>query len=886
MSTYRFEALLRPRSIALAGAGEREGSLGRAVLENLRAAAFAGPVWPVNPRHEAVGGIACVPSVADLAETPDLVVIAAPPAAVPGIVEEAARKGAGAAVILTADLGEAPGEAGPRARAIGRRYGLRLLGPNSIGLAVPGARLNASLLARAPARGDLALISQSGTVASGIVEWAARRAVGFSAVLSLGRACDVDVADCLDHFASDLGTRAILLCLKEVPDARKFMSAARAAARAKPVVVLRTGRHEAESRPVRTHTGALAKPDAVYRAAFRRAGLLSVEDLDEMFSAVETLGRQRPFPGKRLAILTNGRGIGALAADRLADRGGTLAAITPAAGLGAGNPVDLGIDADAASYEAALSPLLADRANDAVLAIHVPTARSDGTAVAAAIAGTVTRTRAETGRRKPVFAVSLGEDEAATRLLTEAGIPRFATDSDAVEGFLHLVRYREAQDDLMRTPDSLPRDFAPDVEAARAVVARALKQGSAWLDPLSVAELLRAYDIPSVPLTLAPDIDAAASAAWPILAQGGTVALKVVSPDIVHKSDIGGVRLDLTSEADLREAAREILARARRERPEARITGFAVQPMVRKGRRRELIAGLAEDPTFGPVVVFGRGGTAVEVIDDRALGLPPLDLALASELISRTRVARRLAAYRDVPAVDTRAVALVLVKIAQLAADLPQVRELDINPLLADSTGAVALDARVMISRDPGRPVRGRGHPRFAIRPYPVEWERSMMLRGRRILVRPVRPEDEGLFRAFFHAVSEEDLRLRFFSPVRDFSHAFLARLTQLDYARAIAFVATDVETGAMLGAVRLHADANHESGEYAILVRTDRKGTGLGFALMRMMIDWARAEGLKRVEGSVLAENRPMLAVCRRLGFAVHPDRDEPGVMKVGLAL
>jgi acetyltransferase len=289
------------------------------------------------------------------------------------------------------------------------------------------------------------------------------------------------------------------------------------------------------------------------------------------------------------------------------------------------------------------------------------------------------------------------------------------------------------------------------------------------------------------------------------------------------------------------------------------------------------------------VVVFGRGGTAVEVIDDRALGLPPLDLALASELISRTRVARRLAAYRDVPAADTRAVALILVKLAQLAADLPQVRELDINPLLADASGAVALDARVMISRDPrkgGRPARGQGHPRFAIRPYPVEWERTMMLKGRRILVRPVRPEDEGMFRAFFHSVSEEDLRLRFFSPVREFSHAFLARLTQLDYARAIAFVAIDVETGAMLGAVRLHADANHQSGEYAILIRSDRKGTGLGFALMRLMIDWARAEGIRRVEGSVLAENRPMLAVCRRLGFAVHPDREDIGVMKVALPL
>ncbi|MGU3536351.1 bifunctional acetate--CoA ligase family protein/GNAT family N-acetyltransferase [Methylobacterium sp. A54F] len=891
MSTYRFEALLRPRSIALAGAGEREGSLGRAVLANLRDAGFAGPVWPVNPRHEAVAGARCVARISDLAEAPDLVVVAAPAAAVPDIVADAGAKGAGAAVILTTGLGDGPEDPGPRAWAAARRHGLRLLGPDSIGLAVPGARLNASLLARAPAEGDLALVSQSGTVAAGLVEWAARHGVGFSAVLSLGAASDVDIADCLDHFAGCLRTRAILLCLRTLPDARRFMSAARAAARAKPVVVLRTGRHLAEGPAQRpeTHTGALARPDAVYAAAFRRAGLLAVESLDEMFSAVETVGRQRPFPGTRLAILTNGRGVGALAADRLADRGGDLAALAGADGAPRANPVDLGIEADGEAYATALGPLLADRDSDAVLAIHVPTARSDGGAVAAAIAGSVRAARGREGRRKPVFAVSLGADADAQQALAAAGIPHFATDTDAVEGFLHLVRYREAQDDLMRTPDSLPRDFQPDVAAARAVVAGALRQGASWLDPVAVSALLAAYAIPTVPLSLAPDIDAAAASAWPIIAGGGAVALKVVSPDIVHKSDVGGVHLDLTSEADVRAAARTILSGARRLRPDARVTGFAVQPMVRRGHSRELIAGLAEDPTFGPVVVFGRGGTAVEVIDDRALGLPPLDLALAGELIGRTRVARRLAAYRDVPAADHGAIALLLVKLAQLAADLPQVRELDINPLLADASGVLALDARVRVTRDVAGPWpngRGSGHPRFAIRPYPTEWERTLSLKGRPVRVRPVRPEDEAMFAAFFADVDPEDVRLRFFSPVRAFSHAFLARLTQLDYARAIAFVATEEAEGAprMLGAVRLHADANHASGEYAIFVHSDLKGTGLGFALMRLMLDWARAEGIRRVEGTVLAENRPMLAICRRLGFTNRRDPDDAGVVKVSL--
>ncbi|EHP78659.1 bifunctional acetate--CoA ligase family protein/GNAT family N-acetyltransferase, partial [Methylorubrum extorquens] len=647
-----------------------------------------------------------------------------------------------------------------------------------------------------------------------------------------------------------------------------------------------------------THTGALARPGAVYEAAFRRAGLLAVDGLDAMFSAVETLGRQRPFPGNRLMIVSNGRGIGALAADRLADLGGTLAEPAPATqdclapvrhGRQA-NPLDLGIDAVPGDYVGALEPLLAGRDSDAIVSIHVPTARAGSREVAETVAGAVAKARSA-GRRKPVFAVSIGEDEAIRAIYADAKIPLFATDADAVEGFLHLVRYREAQNDLMRTPDALPREFTPDVAAARRIVDEALAEGRTWLDPYAVTELLTAYRIVSVPVTLAPDPDGAAAAAWPLIAGGGTVVLKLVSPDVVHKSEVGGVRLGLTSEADVREAAHAMIARVRELRPDARVAGFAVQPMLRRPQGRELIAGLAEDPVFGPVVVFGRGGTAVEVIDDRALALPPLDLALASELIGRTRVARRLEAYRDVPAADLPAIALLLVKLAQLAADLPAVRELDINPLLADADGAVALDARVRIAPEPSPPERRRGnwHPRFAIRPYPSDWERRIEVGERCVHVRPVRPDDEDMFRAFFAQVDPEDVRLRFFAPVRDFSHAFLARLTQLDYSRAIAFVALDdaaEEDRRMLGAVRLHANANHDTGEFAILVRSDIKGTGLGAALMRMMIDWARAEGIAVVEGSVLAENRPMRAVCRHLGFVEKAVPDDPSLVKATLSV
>ncbi len=660
MSTYRFDALLAPRRIAVVGAGDRPGSVGRAIIDGLRAGGFSGEIVPVHPREASVDGLACVSRIADLPTPPDLVMIATPPWAVPDIVEEAGRAGAAAAVVLSAHLGH--GEAAPlgAARASARRHGLRLIGPDSVGLSVPAHHLNATLLARPPAPGDLALISQSGTVASAIAEWAGRRGVGFSAVMTLGRSADVDVADCLDHFAEDYRTRAIILSLHHVADARKFLSAARAAARAKPVVVLRTGRHDGLDHAPKTHTGALARPGAVYEAAFRRAGILTVDGLDAMFSAVETLGRQRPFPGQRLMIVSNGRGIA-----------GSRRAVSPIAApptkpsaarwsrcgmAGKRTALDLGIDAVPRDFARALEPLLADRGSDALLAIHVPTARAGARDVAKAVTDTVAMGRAA-GRRKPVFAVSIGEDEEIRAIYGRAKIPLFATDADAVDGFLHLVRYREAQDDLMRTPDSLPRDFSPDVATARAVVEQALAEGRSWLDPNAVAALLAAYRIESVPSTLAPDPDGAAAAAWPLIAAGSTVALKLVSPDVVHKSEVGGVRLGLTSEADVREAAAAMIARVRVMRPDARIAGFAVQPTVRRAQARELIAGLAEDPVFGPVVVFGRGGTAVEVIDDRALALPPLDLALAGELIGRTRVARRLVAYRDVPAADTDAIA-------------------------------------------------------------------------------------------------------------------------------------------------------------------------------------------------------------------------------------
>ena len=895
MSTYRLTNLFRPRSVAVVGGSPRPGSVGHAVLTNLCAAEFEGPIGLVNQRHRSIDGISAVARMGDLPEVPDLIVVTTPPATVPEIIETAGAAGVATAIVITAGLGRGAGSPAEAMQQAARRHGIRVIGPNCLGVIVPPMRLNATFAANMPPAGDLALISQSGGVGAAFVEWGTARAIGFSAMVSIGDATDVDFADLLDYFALDRGTRAILLYVESITDARKFMSAARAAARAKPVLVIKSGRHSQAAQAAATHTGALAGSDAVYDAAFRRAGLLRAYDLGDLFAAAGTLAHVATLRGDRLAILTNGGGIGVLATDRLLDFGGTLAALSPGtmARLDAvlpptwsrANPVDIIGDADDARYMAALEALLDDPANDAVLAINVPTALAAPADCARGVVKAVMAHRDKAPLAKPVLAAWLGS-AAAAPVLNTARIPHFDTDSDAIRGFMHLVKHRELQAALMQTPPNVMAGFAPDVASARAIVAKALDAGTPWLDPLAASALLAVYDIPVAPVRLAHDADEAAALATPHLDAGMPVAVKIMSPDIVHKSDIGGVMLNLGNAAAVRDAAAAVLRRAKDSRPDARIAGVMVQPMISRPKARELIAGIADDSTFGPVIVFGRGGTAVEVIDDKALALPPLDLNLAQTLIARTRVSRILRAYRDVPAADTTAVALTLVKLAQLAADIPEVKELDLNPLLVDKDGVIAVDARIAVARR--EPLhKGPGHPRFAVAPYPTEWQRRLTLAdGTPILVRPVRAEDEPMFAAFFTKVSTDDLRLRFFAPMKEFSHAFIARLTQIDYSRAMALVAIDEASGEMLGAVRIHSDANFDKGEYGILVRSDLKGRGLGWLLMQLIIAYSRSVGLRIIEGQVLRENKRMLAMCQELGFTIRSDPGDATLQIVSLSL
>ena len=896
MSVYRLDKVLSPRSVALVGASPRPHSLGAAILGNIRSAGFEGPIGVVNPRYAEISGLATVATVSDLSFAPDLVVISTPAQAVPEIVSAAGQRGAAGAIIVSAGLGHGPGSLSEAADRAARVHGMRLIGPNCLGMMAPGVKLNASFAAHTPRPGKLALISQSGAIAAGMVDWAAQKSVGFTGVVSIGDQLDVDIADCLDYFALDMSTRAILLYVEAIKDARKFMSAARAAARIKPIVVVKSGRMAQGAKAAATHTGALAGSDAVYDAAFRRAGMLRVFDLRELFDCAQTLGRAIAPEGKRLAILTNGGGIGVLAIDRLAELGGVPAVLGSAlrakmdsvlpAHWSRANPVDIGGDADAARYVAALEALLADPDNDAILVMNVQTAVAPSAEIAETVANVVREAhRKRTLFPKPVFASWVGADDAIVRTFDAATIPNFPTEDDAVRGFMYLVHHREVVEALAEVPPSMPSEFVPDRGTARGIVGGAVREGRKWLDPVEISQMLAAYQIQMVPTFAAADADAAVGAAAPLLAQGKAVVLKIQSRDIPHKSDVGGVALNLTSPEAVRTAFAEILERARSMRPDAQLSGVIVQPMVARAKARELLLGIADDPTFGSIIVFGRGGTAVEVINDKALALPPLDLTLARGLIARTRVSRRMEAYRDVPAVKHDEVALTLVKLAQLAADLPEIRELDINPLLADEHGVLAVDARVVVGVVPPR-FAGSGNSNFAVRPYPIQWQREVVTRsGEHVWVRPIRPDDEpGIYRLLEH-VTADDLRLRFFAPMKEFTHQFIARLTQLDYARAMAFVALDAD-GEIMGVARLHSDSIYETGEYAILLRSHLKGRGLGWALMQLLIEYAKSEGLKRIAGQVLRENTAMLSMCRDLGFVIETDPAEPEICIVKLDL
>lgn len=900
MTIRNLEGFFAPSSIAVVGPSRHAPGVSDHLLQYLSDYASKHPLSIIDLPVDNPGKSVVASAISDLEHPPDLAICLGAPDRMPEIIAQLALAGTRAVLLPSPGFESWPEDTLQACREAARAAKLRLIGPGSLGIAVPTLGLNALMSAEAPAKGDIAFIARSGAILNSTLSWAANRETGFSAVVSLGDRMDVDIGDLIDYFAQDYRTRAILLHVEGISEPRKFVSAARAAARSKPVIVIRSGRSRDPGGTGRTHAGRLADADLVYEAAFRRTGMLRVADLDEMFEAVETLSRIRVPKCEALAVVANGRSLANLAADRLADLGGTMATLNtdtltelaplcrataqPNGTLSANEPFVLSENLPANLVKKALKAILADPAVDGVLTLHSASAFASLQTIGETLAKTVKEDRQRTGRRKALVAGLVGGSSSARADLDAAKVPCYASPAEAVRSMMHLARDARARDFLMDVPPSLPSDFTPDTQSARAIVEKALSEDRTWLAPEEVYDVLTAYQIPIIGTRLATNPADAAVISEEFFKTARHCVVKLISPDLPFKSRVDGLRLGLESSAAVEAAASELIAQTSQMYPAAEISGVSVHPMLEDRHGLELFLGLADTPVFGPVIVFGHGGTAVEDNADISMELAPLDLKLAGALIDRTRVTRLLAGGSARPRLDREAVALVLVKLSQITIDIPEILELDINPLVAQKADVLALDARITLGRPKRHPGR-RGQSRLAITPYPKEWEQTLHLKnGQDVFVRPVRPDDEELFKTFFEAISPEDLRLRFFAPVRDFNRRFLARLTQLDYARAMAFAALDPATGRLLGVVRLHADPDHQAGEYAILVRSDLKGIGLGWTLMKLIIHYARADGLRTIKGEVLKENTSMLEMCRALGFSVKTSHDDPGIADVTL--
>ena len=883
--------LFQPASVAIIGASETPGSVGAVLAQNM-SAAYRGALYGVNPKHRSVHGIACHPSIGKVPQRIDLAVIAIPAATVPGVIEECGDAGVRAAVVITAGFSETGPQGARLERALlenARRHRLRVIGPNCLGLMRPEIGLNATFARGASLAGSLGLISQSGAVCTAMLDWAHPNGVGFSSVVSLGGSTDVDFGEIVDFLVNDPKTENILLYIEGIRDARRFVSAMRAAARVKPVILMKVGRHPAGSRAAVSHTGAIVGADDVFDAVVRRTGVVRVATIGQLFAAAQALASHVWPRGDRLAVITNGGGPGVMAADRAADLGIPLAELSPRTidslktalpeNWSHSNPLDLIGDADASRYTAAVSACLADDGVDGVLAMLTPQAMTDPSSAARAVI------EAARGSPKPVLACWMGEDQVAParRLLAEASVPVFRNPEGAVEMFAHVSSFFRNQRNLLRTPGPLSEHAAPDIAGARAIMENALAEHREVLNEMESKALLAAFHVP-----VANTMVAHSPAEAMLIAQelGYPVAMKVDSPDVTHKTDSGGVRLNLGNAQSVRAAYQEIIEAVGRSRPSAKIHGIAVEPMIVRPNGRELLVGVIRDPVFGPAITFGSGGTAIEVHRDRAVALPPLDAFLVQDLIRSRRVSILLGKFRHLPPVNFKALEVLLLRVSEMVCELPWLAELDINPLIADETGVVAADARVVLHR--GAPPRGAyGH--MAIHPYPAKFVRTWELPdGRTVTLRPIRPEDAEIEQEFVKCLSAESRYFRFMDTLRELTPKMLVRFTQIDYEREMAFIATIEEGGreVEIGVVRYITNPDGQTCEYALVVTDAWHRRGLGRRLMELLIEVARARGLKAMVGHVLSNNQAMLELCSDLGFVIGESPDGPTLKRATLAL
>lgn len=871
MSTRHLDTLFHPRSIAVIGGSDRAGSLGMHVLANLVDGGFEGLLFAVNPERVELDGVWWAHAIDALPEAPELAIVVTPATTVPGVCAELAGLGVKLAVILSSGLHD-PSLRAAMLEAAGPD--LRIIGPNCLGILMPHARVNGSFAPRSAAPGPLAFVSQSGALVTAMLDWASEKHVGFSAVISAGDMADVDLADLIDLLAADRQTKAILLYIEGIDDAARFLSAARAAAAIKPVIAIKAGRNQAGAAAATSHSGALTGSYDVHAAAFARAGIVLVDSLTELFDAAQMLACYRPRTGRRLAVVSNGGGAGVLAADALPARGGVLATLAPGtiealdaalpSGWSRANPIDVVGDARPERFVAAADAALADPGVDALLVIHCPTAVASGTEIAHGLISSVGARRAA----KPVIACWMGSTnaDAVRASFAAAGIPLFDNLDDAVRGFGHLIRAAIGQELRMLAP---PRAHIASANQAKArtVISGARLERRAMLTAREAKTVLAAYGVP-VPtgrLARTPAAVPQAAAGLP-----GPYALKLVSPQISHKSDVGGVRLDLASGEDAARAATQMAARIRHDHPEASIIGFEIETMESLDGGVELIVGMSQDATFGPVIAFGAGGKAVEVVADRALGLPPLDGRLAEEMIDATRISRLLGGYRDVAAVDRAALVQVLEALSQIAIDFPELAEIEINPLLARTDGVIGLDARARVHLEPSA-------PHLAIRPVPVEWTAELATRsGLKLHIRPVVPQDETALADLFTHVSAEDLRYRFLTGITHVGRERLVPMCQVDYARTINFLAFDGDR--LVASAMLVSDPDHRRAELALAVRQDYKGKGVSWTLVQHVLRYAAAEKIETVESLESRDNHAALALEREAGFLAISLDNDPG--------
>ncbi|MBK8175175.1 MAG: bifunctional acetate--CoA ligase family protein/GNAT family N-acetyltransferase [Rhodospirillales bacterium] len=880
MPILNLDKLFYPRSVAVIGASNQEGSASNRVMHNLLHGGFEGPIMPVS-NDRAIAGVLAYRTVDELPITPDLAVVCSTPLPSLESMRALAERGTRAAILI----GHAPELTQPDAhngtlRDAIRRCGLRILGPDCLGVMVPGIGLNASVAHVAAQPGGVAFVSQSSTVCASVLDWACERDIGFSHFISLGDTADICFGDVVDYLGNDQMTRAILLYVESIQNGRTFMSAGRGASRNKPILVIKAGRTP-EGQFAATGERGIDGEDEVYDAAIRRAGMLRVYGFNELFSAVETLGRAKPPRAERLAVVSNGRGMGVMAVDtlilsdgrlaRLSDK--TLAALAPflPAGRAPNNPVAFDEDAQPNHYGAVVKVLANDPEVDAIMVLHAPTSAISSTQAAEAVV------HAQKETRTPVLTSWMGGFRVAEarHLFADAHIPTYDTPNQAVDAFVHLMRYRRNQEILIETPTSTPVDFTPSTTTARAMVAACIENGRNFVVGAEAAALLASYGIRSAEAhnarTPQEAVRLAATLGYPVQLQpaprSGTTlpAPRRESATILE-----------TPEAVLAAATRLLRTTA------ANANGFSperliVQKATSSHGMHEGMIRVVDDPVFGPVIVFGHGGAACDVIRDRAVALPPLNTSLARELVARTRLYRLIQGHSEHPDADIDALCLALVQVSQMVIDLPELAALAINPLLIGNRGVFAADAQILIAQP-----KETSERRLAIRPYPKELEERFVLpNGRVVMLRPIRPEDEPAHHEFVSHCSPDDLRLRFFHLIRRLPHSEMARLTQIDYDREMAFVAVadkcDGVGSETLGVVRTITDLHNDKTEYAILVRSDLKGQRLGWKLMDKIIRYTKSRGTRRVVGLVLSDNRKMLDLVHRLGFTSHrvPDDD-----------